>query len=94
MPIQILVLDDEKIVGERLKASLEKEGYIQDMMALYDNSAKYFPKRYTPSVVAIDKSLLMYENKMGSDAEIYEMLDVAFKKDTSSSYTYEYPSVT
>ncbi len=27
MPIQILVLDDEKIVGERLKASLEKEGY-------------------------------------------------------------------
>ncbi len=27
MPIQILVLDDEKIVGERLKASLEKEGH-------------------------------------------------------------------
>jgi len=25
--IQILVLDDEKIVGERLKASLEKEGH-------------------------------------------------------------------
>lgn len=27
MPIYILVLDDEKIVGERLKASLEKEGH-------------------------------------------------------------------
>jgi len=27
MPIQILVLDDEKIVGERLQASLEKEGH-------------------------------------------------------------------
>jgi DNA-binding NtrC family response regulator len=27
VPIQILVLDDEKIVGERLKASLEKEGH-------------------------------------------------------------------
>lgn len=27
MPIQILVLDDEKIVGERLRASLEKEGH-------------------------------------------------------------------
>lgn len=27
MPIHILVLDDEKIVGERLKASLEKEGH-------------------------------------------------------------------
>ena len=27
MSIQILVLDDEKIVGDRLKASLEKEGH-------------------------------------------------------------------
>lgn len=27
MPIQILVLDDEKIVGERLKAAMEKEGH-------------------------------------------------------------------
>jgi len=27
VPIHILVLDDEKIVGERLKASLEKEGH-------------------------------------------------------------------
>jgi DNA-binding NtrC family response regulator len=27
VPIYILVLDDEKIVGERLKASLEKEGH-------------------------------------------------------------------
>ena len=27
MPLDILILDDEKIVGERLKASLEKEGH-------------------------------------------------------------------
>jgi DNA-binding NtrC family response regulator len=27
MGIQILILDDEKIVGERLKASLEKDGH-------------------------------------------------------------------
>ncbi len=27
MSIEILILDDEKIVGERLKASLEKEGH-------------------------------------------------------------------
>jgi len=27
MPIEILVIDDEQIVGQRLKASLEKEGY-------------------------------------------------------------------
>ena len=27
MPLEILVIDDEKIVGQRLKASLEQEGY-------------------------------------------------------------------
>ena len=27
MPIEILVIDDEKIVGQRLKSSLEKDGY-------------------------------------------------------------------
>jgi len=27
MPLEILILDDEPIVGQRLKAALEKEGY-------------------------------------------------------------------
>ncbi|PKA98890.1 hypothetical protein B0O79_2585 [Flavobacteriaceae bacterium MAR_2009_75] len=73
----------EKILDDKIEKSsgAEKDGYIKDMMALYDNSAKYFPKRYTPAVVAIDKALLMYENKMGSDEEIYSMLDEAFQKD-------------
>lgn len=76
----------EKILDDKIEKSsgAEKDAYLKDMMELYDNSAKYFPKRYTPSVVAIDKSLLMYENKMGSDAEIYEMLDEAFKKDPAN----------
>ncbi len=34
MSIQILVLDDEKIVGERLKASLEKEGHTIEIFTL------------------------------------------------------------
>lgn len=76
----------EKILQDKIKKSsgAEKDGFIKDLMALYDNSAKYFPKRYTPSVVAIDKALLLYENKMGSDAEIYQMLDEAFKKDPAN----------
>ncbi len=73
----------EKILQDKIEKSsgAEKDGFIKDLMGLYDNSAKYFPKRYTPSVVAIDKALLMYENKMGSDEEIYSMLDAAFKQD-------------
>lgn len=76
----------EKILQDKIEKSsgAEKDGFIKDLMALYDNSAKYFPKRYTPSVVAIDKALLLYENKMGSDAEIYQMLDEAFKKDPAN----------
>ncbi|WP_222937353.1 hypothetical protein [Cytophaga sp. FL35] len=73
----------EKILQDKIDKSsgAEKDGYIKDLMALYDNSAKYFPKRYTPAVVAIDKALLMYENKMGSDEEIYSTLDGAFQND-------------
>ena len=45
--MQILVLDDEKIVGERLKASLEKEGhsleiFISPAVALARIREKYF----------------------------------------------------
>ncbi len=73
----------ERILKDKIEKSsgAEKDGYIKDLLALHDNSAKYFPDKYTPSVVAIDKALLMYENKMGSDAEIYDMLKKAFDED-------------
>ena len=41
MPIEILVIDDEQIVGERLKASLEKDGYALET--------------YTDPVTALDR---------------------------------------
>ncbi|MGB6152603.1 MAG: hypothetical protein WBG48_11475 [Pricia sp.] len=76
----------ERILKDKIEKSsgAEKDGYIQDLVALYDNSTKYYPKKYTPAVVGIDKALLMYENKMGSDAEIYEMLQKAFDEDSKN----------
>ncbi|MDT7829247.1 hypothetical protein RQM65_11270 [Pricia sp. S334] len=73
----------ERIIKDKIEKSsgAEKDKYIQDLLTLYDNSAKNFPEKYTPAVVAIDKALLMYENKMGSDAEIYEILKEAYEKD-------------
>lgn len=73
----------ERILKDKIEKSsgAEKDQQIKDLIALYDNSMKYFPEKYTPAVVGIDKALLMYENKMGSDAEIYAMLDKAFKED-------------
>lgn len=73
----------ERILEDKIEKSsgADKDGFIKDLLALYDNSAKYFPDKYTPAVVGIDKALLMYENKMGSDVEIYEMLQKAFDGD-------------
>ena len=73
----------ERILKDKIDKSsgAEKDGYITDLLALYDASTQYFPKKYTPAVVGQDKALLMYENKTGSDVEIYEMLENAFEKD-------------
>ncbi|MBT8285790.1 MAG: hypothetical protein HKO75_10485 [Flavobacteriaceae bacterium] len=73
----------ERILKYKVENSsgAEKDAFIQDLMALYDNSNKYFPKSFSPGEVAIDKVLLMYDNKMASNEQIFEMLDKAFKED-------------
>ncbi len=73
----------EKILAFKIDNSsgAEKDGYIKELMTMYDNSIKHFPSNYNAAGVAIDKTLVMYDNKMASDAELYEMLDKAFKAD-------------
>jgi hypothetical protein len=75
----------EKILAYKIKNSsgAEKDGFISDLLALYDNSLKVFPDKFPKAVVAIDKALLLYDNKMASDEELYNLLDAAFKKDAS-----------
>jgi len=73
----------EKILKHKVKNSsgADKDGYIQDLLALYDNSIKYFPSKFTQAEVAIDKVLLKYDNKMISDEDIYKNLHAAFVSD-------------
>ena len=73
----------EKILEYKIDKSsgAEKDGYIQDLLSLYDNSLKYFPTKYTKAGVAIDKALLLYDKKMASDEQLFDMLDKAFKED-------------
>lgn len=73
----------EKILSHKIKNSsgVDKDGYIQELMSLYDNSLKYFPAKFSKASVAIDKALLSYDNKMASDEQLYDMLDAAFKGD-------------
>ena len=73
----------EKILKHKIKNSSgsDKDGYIQDLLELYDNSRKYFAAKYPPAEIAIDKALLMYDNKMASESQLYDMLGAAFKED-------------
>ena len=76
----------ERILKHKIKNSsgADKDGYIQDLLALFDNSLKYFPTKFPKAGVAIDKALLMYDNKMSSDDQLYNMLDTAFDGDKAN----------
>ena len=73
----------ERILKDKIKKSsgAEKDGFISDLMTLYDNSMKYFPAKTKMADVMIDKVLMKYDNKMISDDEIYSMLGKAFTED-------------
>lgn len=76
----------ERILKDKIKKSsgAEKDAFIQDLLKLYDASMKYYPAKFTPAIVEVDKALLMYDNKMASDEELYNMLDDAFKNDRAN----------
>lgn len=73
----------ERILKDKINKSSgsEKDGHINDLLEVYDNSQKYFPAKFKKADVIIDKVLLKYEHKMISDQEIYDMLHKAFTED-------------
>ncbi|MEO9892074.1 hypothetical protein [Aurantibacter sp.] len=73
----------ERILKDKIKKSsgAEKDGFIADLMSLYDGSLKYFPAKTKKADVLIDKTMLKYDNKMADDSEIYESLGQAMKED-------------
>lgn len=73
----------ERILKDKIKKSSggDKDTQINDLLALYDNSLKYFPKKANKADVIIDKVLLKYDNKMINDQEIYDQLKTAFTED-------------
>ncbi len=73
----------ERILKDRIKKSsvTDKDGNIQDLLALFEKSREYFPKKAPLAGVLIDQVLLKYDNKMISNQEIYDMLHKAFTED-------------
>ena len=76
----------ERILKHKIKNSsgADKDGFVQDLLALYDNSLKYFPTKFTKAEVAVDKTLLMYDEKMASGEQLYTMCGTAFEEDRAN----------
>ncbi|MFK7813037.1 MAG: tetratricopeptide repeat protein [Maribacter sp.] len=76
----------ERILKDKIKKSsgADKDAFISDLMALYDNSMVHFPKKTKMADVVIDKVLMKYDNKMISDDEIYSQLSKAFTEDRAN----------
>lgn len=73
----------ERILKDKIKKSsgAEKDGFIKDLLALYEASPKTFPKKSKVAPNIIDIVMLKRENDMISDEEIYSELGRAFKED-------------
>ena len=68
-----------KLRIEKATTPQEKEKYARDLMKLYDEHDQYFPNNGAGN--KMKKGLVLFENKLGSDKEIYDLLDNAFKTD-------------
>ncbi len=73
----------ERILKDKVKktSGADKDGFIGDLLALYENYMKYFPKKAVKGDMMPKMVLTKYDNKMISDTEIYEDLSSAFKED-------------
>ncbi|MCX2679946.1 tetratricopeptide repeat protein [Galbibacter sp. EGI 63066] len=70
----------EKILKDKIeKDPANKEKYIKTLTELYKSAPQNFPKRYTVVGSLIDAALLKYNYKLGTNEEIYGLLDKAYK---------------
>ena len=76
----------ERILKDKIKKTTgaEKDGFVQDILKLYDDSNKYFPEKYPPTSVLEKKVIFKSENKLASDQEFYDMIKPVVDSDLKS----------
>ena len=76
----------ERILKDKIKKSSgsEKDGHVNLLFEVWDNSLKYFPKKAKVADVIIDKVLLRYDDKSINDDEVYSLLGKAFSEDRAN----------
>ena len=57
----------------------DKEKYVRDLLKFYDEHDQYFPNNGAGN--KMKKGLALFENKVGTSDEVFQLLDVAFKTD-------------
>lgn len=68
-----------KLKIEKAATAEEKEKFARDLMKFYDEHDQNFPNNGAGN--KMKKGLVLFDNKIGSDQEIYDLLDTAFKTD-------------
>jgi len=76
----------ERILEDKIKKSTgaEKDGFIKDILSLYDSGLVNFPNKVNLGKVSSSKALFMLDNKLGSPAEYYDILNKAFTEDKAN----------
>ena len=76
----------ERILKFKIKNSsgADKDGFSQDLLALYDDSNKYFPAKYSKIDVLEDKVIFKSDNDMASDQQFYDMIKPDFDANLKS----------
>ncbi|WP_340199869.1 hypothetical protein [Ascidiimonas sp. W6] len=73
----------ERILKDKIGKSqgADKSTHVNMLTSMYDDSNKYFPKKFSYAGVAADKALLFYDEKLGTDEELFNVLNEAYNKD-------------
>jgi hypothetical protein len=71
-----------KLKIEKAANPADKEKYVRDLLKFYDEHDQYFPNNGAGN--KMKKGLALFENKIGTSDEIFQLLDVAFKTDYSN----------
>ncbi|UGS23950.1 tetratricopeptide repeat protein [Flavobacterium channae] len=68
-----------KLKIEKATTPQDKEKYVRDLLKLYDEHDKYFPDNGAGN--KMKKGLALFDNKVGTTDEVFQLLDNAFKTD-------------
>ena len=76
----------ERILQDKIKNSTgsAKEAFVKELLELYTNYNKIFASRFTATEMRTKQALLMFDEKVGSDEEIYNLLNAAFNEDKAN----------